>query len=541
MSTIAVKSSACRVVFSFAVKAMTAVAGVAGMGPIAAQGTRGVSAQEAVPVRPVVQAARTSEVVARKPKNIVFILCDDVGYGDLSSYGSVLTPTPNVDRLAQGGLRFTDANAAAPVCTASRYAVLTGQYSWRRGVPNIAPGDSKLLIPTTMPTLPGMLRSAGYSTFVIGKWHLGFGESTPDWNKPLRPGPLEVGFDSYFGFPSTNDRVPPVYIEDDRVVGLDPADPIQVRFGNPTTWPAGMTDMIDGFKRIGGMTGGKAAIFKNRDLADVLTKRVCDTIEKNQDKPFFIFFAPHSIHTPLLPHPRFKGTGKTGVRGEMINEMDWSVGQVLDTLDRLKLADDTMVIFSSDNGGVRSARAPEDGHKFNGNLRGVKSNVWEGGHRVPLIVRWPGRIAPGTVSSQVFSLVDCYATLSTIVGESLAADAAPDSLDQSRIWLDPSITTPVREVLLTGNTDRDVAIRFEGWKYIPIGGAGGYMGGSVPAGSPSEQLYHLAMDPSETHNLVTTETGRVESLKRMRRLLIDQGSSRPGFGAGYGANPVPAR
>lgn len=477
--------------------------------------------------------APTSAPVQRapKPKNILFILTDDVGYGDLSSYGSIKTPTPNIDRLATGGLRFTDANAAAPVCTASRYAILTGQYSWRRGVPAIAPGDSTLLIPTTMPTLPKAMRAAGYSTFVIGKWHLGFGETTPDWNLPLRPGPLEVGFDRYFGFPSTNDRVPPVFIEDDRVVGLDPADPIRVKFGKKQDWPEGMTDMIDGQVRIGGMSGGKSAIFKNRDLADVLTKRVCDTIEANRDKPFFIFFAPHSIHTPLLPHPRFKGTGQTGVRGEMINEMDWSIGQVLDTLDRTGLADDTLVIFSSDNGGTRGARAPEDGHKVNGDLRGQKSNVWEGGHRVPLLVRWPGRVPAGTVTTQVTCLIDSYATLSALVGQPLASDAAPDSLDFSRVWLDPSVTAPVRDVLLTGNTPRDVAVRYEGWKYIPIAGAGGYLGGAAPKDGPPDQLYHLRLDPSETTNLVTQEHDRAESLRQLRQKLIDAGSSRPGFGA----------
>lgn len=465
-----------------------------------------------------------------KPKHVILIYADDVGYGDLSSYGSQFTSTPNLDRLSQGGVRFTDANTPCPVCTASRYGLITGEYAWRRDVPGVAAGDSKLLIPTDIPTLPKTLKSAGYTTAIVGKWHLGFGERKPDWNASLRPGPLDVGFDSYFGLPSTNDRVPCVFVEDDRVVGLDPADPIKVWFGKKTeTPPEGMTNHIAGRGRIGHMSGGRAAWWTDTDIADTTTRRACQVIEKNKDNNLFLLFTPHDIHTPIISHPRFAGTSKTGTRGDMLNELDWSVGEILNTLDRLGLTDDTLIIFSSDNGGAPTGSKDPTGHKVNGDLRGIKSNLWEGGSRVPLLVRWPKVVPAGKTSDQLICLIDMYATLTSMVGARLPDNAAPDSFDFSSVFRDPSITDPVRTWSMTANSLKDLTIRKDGWKYIPIPGGGGYTGKPAPKDAPPEQLYHLAVDPAETKNLIESESQKAKELRESRDAMVQAGSTRPGF------------
>ena len=307
--------------------------------------------------------------------NIILIYADDLGFGDVSAYGAKTINTPNIDRLAKAGLRFTDAHSSAATCTPSRYALLTGEYAFRKPGTGVLPGNAALIIEPGRTTLPSMLRSAGYATGVVGKWHLGLGpKAGPDWNGDITPGPNDIGFDYSFIMAATGDRVPTVYVENRRVVGLDPADPITVDYSAPVDDGAtGRSNpeqlkmapshghdqtIVNGISRIGYMKGGKAALWKDEDMADDFTRRAVLFIEEQKTRPFFLFFALHDPHVPRVPHPRFAGKTTMGPRGDVIVETDWSVGEILDTLDRLKLADNTLVIFTSDNGPV-----VDDGYK----------------------------------------------------------------------------------------------------------------------------------------------------------------------------------
>jgi len=444
-----------------------------------------------------------SSAIAEKPPNVVVILSDDVGWGDLGCYGATRIKTPNLDGLAREGMRFTDAHASAAVCTPSRYSLLTGQYSWRmRAVgldKGVANGDSPLLIPVTATTLPKIMKSAGYRTGVVGKWHLGFGNAKPDYNKDLTPGPLEVGFDEFFGFPATNDRVPTVYVRDHRVIGLDPDDPIEYTYDADAAAKEGMVKWAAGRSRIGWMSGGKAALWNDKTIADTFTKEAVAFIERNQEQPFFLYFAPHGVHPPTITGTRFHGTSGTGDRADMMQELDWSVGELLKTLGRLGLAEKTLVIFSSDNGATPT---DEDGHLPNGMWRGKKSQLWEGGHREPFIARWPGHIAPG-VSDELVCLVDLSATAAALVGKELPAGAAPDSFNLLPILLGQKNPHP-RDHLVLMSGKGDLAIRQGKWKYIPdLADADGWSSWKKKdAGSAAKPgLYDLSKDPGETENL----------------------------------------
>ena len=337
----------------------------------------------------------------QKP-NVVFILADDIGYADLSCTGAKHARTPAIDQLAKQGVRFTNAHSPASTCTPTRRAFLTGTYSWRQKPgSSIAPGDAPLSIEQGTTTVASLLKQAGYRTGAVGKWHV---EGGPDWNKEIKPGPLEIGFDHAFLMAATGDRVPTVYVEDHRVVGLDPGDPIQVSYqhkvGNDPTGRENPEQLklkhthghdftiVNGVGRIGWMTGGKSARWIDEEMADTFTKKGIEFIERNASGPFFLFFAPHNIHVPRVPNPRWKGTSPSGTRGDAIQELDDSVKQLTDTLDRLKIAENTLVIFTSDNGGVMDD-GYEDVGRFdyhpNAPLRGYKGSLWEGGHRVPFL------------------------------------------------------------------------------------------------------------------------------------------------------------
>ncbi len=397
-------------------------------------------------------ASVTAGAMAAPPArpNIVLIYADDVGYGDLGCYGATAVKTPNLDRLAAQGLRFTDAHSSSATCTPSRYSLMTGEYAWRRKGTGVLPGDARLIIEPGRYTLPAMLQKAGYRTGVVGKWHLGLGNGNVDWNGEIKPGPLEVGFDSAFLLPATGDRVPCVYVADHRVVGLDPQDPIRVDYAKPIAGvPTGAKNpellkmrpshghdmsIVNGVSRIGYMSGGKKALWVDEDMADVLTQRAVSFIERHQREPFFLFFATHDIHVPRLPHARFAGQTSMGPRGDAIAELDWCVGQVLDKLDQVGLANNTLVMFSSDNGPVVDDGYQDDAvkklgaHRVAGPWRGGKYSNFEGGTRVPWLVRWPGKIKPG-VSGAVVGQQDLLASLAKLVGQALPADAAPDSVD----------------------------------------------------------------------------------------------------------------
>ena len=370
---------------------------------------------------------------AQQKPNIVLIYADDLGYGDLSCYGATKIKTPNIDKIATQGLRFTNAHATSATCTPSRYSMLTGQYAWRKNDTGIAPGDAALLIPVDRPTLPGVLREAGYRTGVVGKWHLGLGpKGGPDWNNDIKPGPLEIGFDYSFLLPATGDRVPCVYVENHRIVDLDPSDLIKVSYKQPINdEPTGKKDpellkmmyshghdqsIVNGVSRIGYMTGGKAARWIDEDMADVLTGKVTRFMEDNQKIPFFLYFSTHDIHVPRMPHLRFVGKSGMGPRGDVILQLDWCVGEVLKTLDKLGLTGKTLIIFSSDNGPViddgyqDEAVAKLGGHTPAGPLRGGKYSAFEAGTRVPFIIKWPGQVKPGVSEALVSRAGPCGVT-----------------------------------------------------------------------------------------------------------------------------------
>lgn len=485
------------------------------------------------------QLSAVAATPPRKP-NIIFILADDPGYGDFSCYGATLVKTPNIDRLARQGCRFTDAHSPASTCTPTRYALLTGQYAWRREAGSrILPGDAPLSIPTNMVTLPKLLKRAGYQTGVVGKWHLGLGGAGgPNWNSVIKPGPLEIGFDYAFIMPATGDRVPCVYVENHRVVGLDPADPIQVSYkekvGNDPTGkehpellklkPTLGHDftIVNGISRIGWMTGGKAARWVDEDMADTYVKKAVSFIEKQQGQPFFLYLALHDIHVPRVPHPRFKGTSQCGTRGDAIQELDGSVGEVLATLDRLKLAENTLVICTSDNGGVMDDGYEDFGsleHKCNGPLNGKKGGLLEGGHRIPFVARWPATIKPGTTSDALFAHIDMAATFAALTRVTLPADAAPDSFNVLPELLGERTDKPVRDhlILHNGGTIGPMAVRQGPWKLIQ----------PPPRAKAQPQLFNLASDLGETKNLSMQHPQKVEELTAILARCRAQQRTRP--------------
>ncbi len=475
---------------------------------------------------------------AQSRPNIVLIYMDDVGYGDPSSYGATAVQTPNIDRLARQGLRFTDAHSPAATCTPSRYALMTGEYAFRKKGTGILPGDAALVIEPGRTTLPSLLKKAGYTTGIVGKWHLGLGpQGGPDWNGEIRPGPLDVGFDYAFIMAATGDRVPTVYIENRSVVGLSAADPIKVSYAEKVgDWPTGNENpnllkmrpshghdmtIVNGISRIGWMVGGKTALWKDEDMADAFTGKAVDYIQKHAAAPFFLYFATHDIHVPRVPHPRFVGKSGMGPRGDALLEADWSVGQVLDTLDRLKLTDNTIVIFTSDNGPVvddgyqDEAVAKLGTHKPAGPLRGGKGSNFEAGTRIPFIVRWPGQIASG-VSAALVSQIDLLASLASFAGQKLADTDAPDSFNVLPALVGKSPTG--REHLVTQSSA--LALRQGSWKYIePSKGAPMNVQTNTETGNdPNEQLYDLSKDLGERQNVA----GRFPDLARQMASRLAQ-------------------
>jgi len=465
--------------------------------------------------------------------NIVLIYADDLGYGDVSAYGARSVSTPNIDRLAKAGLRFTDAHSAAATCTPSRYALLTGEYAFRKPGTGVLPGNAALIIEPGRTTLPSLLRSAGYSTGVVGKWHLGLGPAGgPDWNGEITPSPNDIGFDYSFIMAATGDRVPTVYVENRRVVGLDPADPITVSYAAPVDdgatgkshpeqlrmSPSHGHDqtIVNGISRIGYMKGGKAALWKDENMADDFTSRAVRFIEQQRARPFFLFFALHDPHVPRVPHPRFAGKTTMGPRGDVIVETDWSVGQILDTLDRLKLTDNTLVIFTSDNGPVVDDGYKDDAvaklgsHTPSGPFRGGKYSHFEGGTRVPFLVRWPGRVKAGT-SDALISQVDFLASFAALVKKPLAAGDGPDSLDTLAALLGTAKAGRAELIEQAGGQ----ALRVGVWKYIePSKRPKMNVETNTELGNDAvPQLYDLARDPGERQNVAGKYPQKVAELQ----------------------------
>jgi arylsulfatase A-like enzyme len=489
----------------------------------------------------------SSLVLAQERPNVVLIYTDDLGYGDVSSYGATALKTPSIDRLANEGLRFTDGHAAAATCTPSRYALLTGEYAWRKPGTGVLPGNAALIIEPGRTTLPSLLQKAGYATGVVGKWHLGLGpKGGPDWNGEIKPGPNDVGFDDSFIMAATGDRVPTVYIENRHVVGLDPADPITVSYDEPIgDWPTGKANpdllkihpshghdqtIVNGISRIGYMHGGKAALWKDEDMAQVFTTQATGFIEKHKDQPFFLYFAPHDPHVPRVPHPRFVGRTNMGPRGDVIAQEDWSVGEILAVLDRLELTNKTLVIFTSDNGPViddgyrDDAVAKLGSHKPAGPFRGGKYSTFEGGTRVPFIVRWLGHVKPG-VSDALVSHVDLLASFAALTSQTLGGADAPDSHNLMPALLGQS-EIGRRDLVEQGG---GLALRQGRWKYIePSNGPRVTAETNTELGNDTAaQLYDLAADPGEAINVAAKNPRKVKEMDDLLRQIKLAGRSRP--------------
>lgn len=504
-----------------------------------------------LPVALVSSPLMTDAKTLSKP-NIVIIYLDDLGYGDLSSYGSTKVKTPNVDRLAESGRRFTDAHASAATSTPSRYSLLTGSYAFRANA-GIQQGDAPMLITETTPTLPQMLKKNGYTTAVIGKWHLGLGDGVVpvDWNGKIAPGPLERGFDYSYLIPATGDRVPCVLVENHYVVGLDPNDPLYVdytkKIGNEPTGTENpellrykadkqhSNTIINGVSRIGWMTGGNAASWKDEQVPYQLLHKTRDFIAANKSNPFFIYFSLHDVHVPRLPDYRFRGRTDLGVYGDVIVQMDWVTGQIMEYLEQMGLTSNTMIIFTSDNGPVANDGYEDSaaelilkhGHKPAGPLRGAKYSAFEGGTRVPTIISWPAVIKPG-VSDALISQVDFYASFASLINHQLCENEAPDSYDVLSAIIGKSEqgrVTLMKEA-------HAYTLRMGHYKYIhpvkELKTSSWIMSDKkIESGvSLQPQLYDLSTDIGEQRNIAADRTDLVAAMRNEILRIIENDQSR---------------
>ncbi len=495
------------------------------------------------------------QAAAERP-NIVIIYADDVGYGDLGCYGAELIPTPHLDEMAAQGVRFTAAYATSSTCTPSRYSVLTGEYAFRNPRAQILAGDAPLLIEPGSPTLPEVLRSAGYRTAVIGKWHLGLGESRVDWNGEVKPGPLEVGFDVSFILPATNDRVPTVWMDGRRVHNWSPSDdPIRVSYarkvGNLPTGashpelvryrgdPQHSGTIVNGVGRIGFMDGGQSAWWDDEDMGYEIARRSRAFMADAGGQPFFLFMSMTQNHDPRLPHPDFIGKSGIGLRGDDVVELDWVVGDVVAALEEMGIRDETLLIFTSDNGAIfwdgyyQGAVEQANGHKASGPYRGGKYLAYEGGSRVPTIVSWPGTAAKGLVSDALVSQVDLLGSLAALAKAEVPEGAAPDSRDQSSVWLGQSAEG--RPHVLQ-QAIGSFGLRQGDWKLIPGAKLPEWVDNKHnrypnPLSSPlppadADSLFDLSNDPGETTNLAAKHPEKVAELRALMAELLEGGSDK---------------
>lgn len=466
--------------------------------------------------------------------NIVIIYMDDLGYGDLSCYGATEIQTPHIDALAKNGIRFTQGYATSSTCTPSRYALLTGQYPWKKKA-KVLNGDAPILIDSTQMTLPKALQSNGYATGIVGKWHLGLGDGNINWNKKIHLNTQSVGFDYEYIMAATNDRVPTVYVENGHVVGLHPDDPIEIdyrnNFGNQPTgkthpeflkfnWSHGHNSSItNGISRIGFMKGGNAALWIDEQMAEEFHSKAVDFVEKNKDRPFFLYYAFHQPHVPRVPSPRFEGKSKLGPRGDVILEADWYVGEFMKFLKENDLMKNTIVILTSDNGpvlddGYEDQSAEKNGaHDANGGLRGGKYSLFEAGTRVPFIAYWDGKIQP-EISNELMTQLDLSASLASLGG--VEWEGASESKNNINALLGNGKTS--RDFIIqTSNVQGRCLRTTDGWSYLPPheGKTWGDQIGIESGFQIEEQLYNLNEDIGQQNNLAIAQPEKLEELKKL--------------------------
>ena len=469
--------------------------------------------------------------------NIIYIFADDLGIGDLSCYGATKVSTPHIDRLAGQGVQFTNAYATSATSTPSRFGLLTGMYPWRQENTGIAPGNSELIIDTACVTMADMLKEAGYATGVVGKWHLGLGpKGGTDFNGRITPNTQSIGFDYEFVIPATVDRVPCVFVENGHVAGLDPNDPITVNYDHKVgNWPTGEENpelvklkpsqghnntIINGIPRIGWMTGGKSALWKDEDIADIITDKAKNFIASHKEEPFFLYMGTQDVHVPRVPHPRFAGKSGLGTRGDVILQLDWTIGEIMNTLDSLQLTDNTIFIFTSDNGPVIDDGYQDqafellNGHTPMGIYRGGKYSAYEAGTRIPFILRWPAKVKPNKQQA-LFSQIDVYASLAALLKQPLPKGVAPDSQEHLNTLLGKDDAN--REYIVQQNLNNTLAIVKGQWKYIEPSDAPAieYWTRMELGNDRQPQLYDLSSDPSEKNNVAKQHPEAVRELSEL--------------------------
>lgn len=496
---------------------------------------------------------------AQEKPNVVFIFVDDLGYGDLSCYGATKVKTPNIDKLASQGKMFTDAHSASAVCTPSRYALLTGQYPFRanngEGIWGPASITSELLIEPNKLTIADVFKNNGYATAAIGKWHLGFGKGENNWQEPLSPGPNDLGFDYYYGIPVVNSAPPYVYVENNRIVGGDPKDPL-VYLGRGNHVDATPITPIppEASQRTANQFKGAVEAHKKYNdytVGTILLGKAVDWItdnaksSKEKENPFFLYLATTHIHHPFTPGKNFQGSSDAELYGDFIQELDWMVGEVTACLEKEGLSENTLVVFTSDNGGMLNLggrNAVKAGHKMNGDLLGFKFGVWEGGHRIPFIAKWPGKIPAGTTSNQLICNVDMLATFTALTGQDPKALDGTDSVNILPALLGNPEEPIRKELILAANNKDHLSLRKDNWIYIPAQGSGGFKGskpkdhawggaaavafvggvnsdmenGKIKEDAPPAQLYNLETDVNQTKNVYNEYP---EIVKKMKTIL----------------------
>lgn len=472
--------------------------------------------------------------------NVIFILADDIGYGDLSPYGHATIETPHVAKLSQSGIRFTNAHSVAATSTPSRYSLLTGHYSWRRNDTGVAAGNAAMIIKPEQQTIADLFKQKNYTTGVIGKWHLGLSNETGEqnWNGHITPGPSDIGFDYSYIMAATGDRVPCVWVENEKVVNLDPNDPIEVSYQQPfegeplgKTHPELLTKLkpspnhghdqaiVNGISRIGYMKGGKTALWEDENIADSITQKAVDFIEKHCNEPFFLYLGTNDIHVPRYPHSRFVGKSGMGARGDALLQFDWTVGEILATLERCNITENTLIILTSDNGPVVDDGYADQAvellgeHRPWGDFRGGKYSNFEAGTRVPLIVSWPNGIKQNGVNNALFSHIDFFASMASLINATTDKNTAIDSEN----------ALPV--LLGTDSVGRNYVIESAGvlsvydgrWKYISPSNRNSYDAlTNIELGNDKEvQLYDFSCDIEEKENVASQHPEVVEKMQQI--------------------------